>query len=305
MDGTLTALQAVSRWWFAPAAASRIAWVRFFVYLLVIYDIFALTQGVIGNARLPAEMYQPVMAARKLHLATPTGALAESLRWVLVAACLVAMSSRLPRISGAVVAVAFTWWQLVNMSYGKVDHDHFALLVAVWVLPTAGRARFRDDTPSDKATWALRCIQVAAISTYSLAAWAKIRESGWGWASGATFYWALERRGTPLGRWLMDHPDLLRFGQWVVFVGELLSPVILLLRRWWLFFAIAFWLGFHLFTYLAIEIHFLPTVVCLTAFVPWEVVRRRTAELGRRIRRASDTAAPTSDSPVAAPAKQA
>lgn len=277
---------AVRRWWFGPVPGSRVAWVRVFVYLFIPYDILFLTQGVLGNAKLPADLYQPVYAARLLHLPTPTSALAEALNWVLLIGAPLAATGRLPRLTGGIVAVAFTWWQLINMSYGKVDHDHFALLAAVWVLPTAGRARFRDDTPSEAAAWTLRCMQVAAISTYALAAWGKVRESGWSWASGATFYWAIERRGTPLGRWFLDHPDLLRFGQWVIFLAELCSPVILFLRRWWLAAALAFWLGFHLFTYLCIGIHFLPTVVCLTAFAPWEKARawvaartaRRTGE---------------------------
>lgn len=294
------ALRSVSRWWFAPVPGSRVAWVRAFVYLFIPYDILFLTQGVLGNAKLPAELYQPVMAARLLHLPTPTSALAETLKWVLLICAPLAATSRMPRVTGTVMAVAFTWWQLINMSYGKIDHDHFALLVAVWVLPTAGRARFRDDTPSDKAMWTLRCMQVAAISTYSLAAWAKIREAGWGWASGATFYWAIERRGTPLGRWFMDYPELLRFGQWVVFLAELLSPVVLFLRRWWLAAALVFWLGFHLFTYLCIEIHFLPTVICLTAFVPWEKAR---AWVGARVRRGSGDAAPAAQAAVLAPGR--
>lgn len=285
MGRAVTAVRAVTRWWFAPVPGSRVAWVRALVYLFIPYDILFLTQGVLGNAKLPADLYQPVFAARLLELPTPTSALAETLKWVMLIGAPLAASGRMPRLTGGVMAVAFTWWQLINMSYGKIDHDHFALLVAVWVLPTAGRARFRDDSPSEAAAWTLRCMQVAAVATYALAAWAKVRIGSWKWASGATFYWAVERRGTPLGRWFLDHPELLRFGQWVVFVGELLAPVMLFLRRWWLAAALVFWLGFHLFTYLCIEIHFLPTVICLTAFVPWERVRvrprSRTGDQGR------------------------
>ncbi|MCF2529016.1 hypothetical protein [Yinghuangia soli] len=273
---------AVRRWWFAPVPGSRIAWVRALVYLFVPYDILVITQDVKGTAALPGEFYQPTMLARWLHLPTPTPGIADTLQWVLLIAAPLAATGRFHRSLGFLVAGAFTWWQLINMGYGKVDHDHFALVIAVWVLPTAGRARFRDDTPSEAATWTLRCMQVAAISTYSLAAWAKIRESGWGWASGATLLWAIERRGTPFGKWFLDHPDLLRLSQWVVFFAELCSPAILFLRRWWLAAALVFWLGFHLMTWLLVGIHFLPTVICLTAFVPWEKFRAGLGGLARR-----------------------
>ncbi|MGW0665050.1 hypothetical protein [Streptodolium elevatio] len=284
------AAKAVRRWWFDPVPGSRLAWVRALVYLFVPYDILVITQDVKGTAALPAEFYQPTMVARWLHLPTPTTGIADTLQWILLIAAPLAATGRFHRSLGLVVAGAFTWWQLINMGYGKVDHDHFAIVIAVWVLPTAGKARFRDDTPSEAAAWTLRCMQVAAISTYSLAAWAKIREAGWGWASGATFYWAIERRGTPFGKWFLDHPELLRFGQWVIFLAELCAPVILFLRRWWLAAGLVFWLGFHLATWLSIGIHFLPTIICLTAFVPWEKVGTRLSGL-RGSRRREDAQA--------------
>ncbi|MDI2132699.1 hypothetical protein [Yinghuangia seranimata] len=288
------------RWWFEPVAGSRIAWVRALVYLFIPFDILVVTQDVKGTAALPGNLYQPVLFARLLHLPTPTPGIADTLQWVLLIAAPLAATGRFHRVLGVVVAAAFSWWQLINMSYGKVDHDHFAIMMAVWLLPTAGRARFRDDTPSEAAGWTLRCMQIAAISTYSLAAWAKVKESGWGWASGATFTWAIERRGTPLGHWFLNHPDLLRFGQWVVFVAEVLSPVILFLRRWWLAAALVFWLGFHLFTWLCIGIHFLPTIITLTAFVPWE--RARATVEGRFAGRRAARPARTESIPAEQPA---
>ncbi len=41
----------------------------------------------------------------------------------------------LPRLAGAVVAVGYTEWTFVAMSYSKIDHDRFALLVALWCCP--------------------------------------------------------------------------------------------------------------------------------------------------------------------------
>jgi len=47
---------------------------------------------------------------------------------------------------------------------------------------------------------------------------------------------------------------------------------VLWLRGRWLYLAIATFCGFHLLTFAALGIHFLPTVVCWAAFLPLERV---------------------------------
>ena len=49
---------------------------------------------------------------------------------------------------GAACFCSICEWMVISFSYGKVDHDRFAFLVALAVLPTAGRAALRDMTPS-------------------------------------------------------------------------------------------------------------------------------------------------------------
>src|SRR5215212_910198 len=72
------------------------------------------------------------------------------------------------------------------MSYGKVDHDHLALVVALWVLPTVGviADRWRSVERSAQAGWALKCIQISVIFTYFLSALTKIRSGGWALPAG-------------------------------------------------------------------------------------------------------------------------
>jgi hypothetical protein len=281
--------RAAGRWWYPSVPVSRIAWIRLFVYLFVLYDITALTKGTMGNAHLPASLYQPVWLADTLQLPVPTPELAETLRMVMFIGAPIAALGILPRLSGTVMAVAFTWWEFVYMSYGKIDHDHFAITITLWLLPTVGRARFWDTHSDERAGWVIRCMQMSVVLSYFFAAWAKIRESGFRWVTGATFYWAIERRGTSFARSLQDYPWLLQVGQWVMMIAELLAPVMLFLRRWWLLAAALFWLGFHLMTYLSIEIHFLPTVICFTAFVPWEKVNAVLVAGYRRVRPAPVT----------------
>ena len=73
-----------------------------------------------------------------MHLPPPSVPLTTTLYVVVLVASLVAAANRLPRVAGWVVAAGFTWWTAIGMSYGKVDHDHLALVVALWVMPTAG-----------------------------------------------------------------------------------------------------------------------------------------------------------------------
>jgi hypothetical protein len=128
----------------------------------------------------------------------------------------------------------------------------------------------------------LRAVQIAVVATYTLSVWGKISHGGWNWPTGATFYWAVERRGTFLGEHLVDHPDLLVASQWVVIVAEALAPVVFLVRGRARLAVIGFYLGFHLVTYLTISIHFLPLVICWLAFAPLE--RVADALRGRSLR---------------------
>ncbi len=92
------------------------------------------------------------------------------------------------------------------MSYGKVDHDRFAFLVALFVLPSVGRAPLRSRERTEAAGWALTMVALAVVATYALAAVAKIRFGGWDWVDGATLTRAVLRRSTPLSEPLLDVP---------------------------------------------------------------------------------------------------
>jgi len=279
----------VRRWWFSPEPLARIAVLRTVVYLFVVYDMIMLVNDVVPKGHAPAGLYQPTLIPRLLEVPPPNPALVQALQAVLLVATLVAATGRLPRVAGWTVAVAFLYWLFIDMSYGKIDHDHFALVVTLFVLPTVGRAGYRSRTRSEAAGWALRCIQVAVVATYFLSACAKMRWGTWDWPNGATFYWAMSRRGTALGQLLMNEaPWMLLVGQWVVLVAEFSSVAILFARGRWRLFGALFFMGFHLLTYLTIGIHFLPTVVCWLAFCPLErlplLAGRRLAHLRARLR---------------------
>jgi len=280
--------------WFTPAIAmARIAWLRTILYLFVILDMHAFVRDTRDKGEHPG-LYEPLLLARILDLPRPSVANTTVLYVVLIVACLIGATNHFPRIAGWVVAAAFTWWVLIGMSDGKVDHDHLALVIALWVLPTVGRARYGDQTRSEAAGWAIRCIQICVIATYFLSAVAKLRSAGWAltWPGSAVLTWAIVRRPHPVGEWLLHYPWILHVMQWVGIIGEFLSPVILWLRGRWQLFGALFFIGFHAANTAILLIHFLPTVVCWLAFAPLEriVPWFRSRRSDRDAREAEDQA---------------
>jgi len=256
----------------APALPqARVAWLRRVVYAFVWLDVLWIVTDPIPHGDVPPSLYRGLVVRSFLHLPPPSHTYVRVLLVVILLSSAVAATGRLPRLAGWLCAVAMLDWVSNAFAYSKVDHDHFALIVALFVLPTAGRARVGDvDLGSQAAGWAVRMVQVGAVCIYFLSAWAKMRFGGPGWASGATLIWALTRRPNGIGPWVGSHPALTHALQWTVLVAEFSSPVLLWLRGRALYAALLFWAGFHLSTYLMLKIHFLPLVVCLLSFLPLE-----------------------------------
>jgi hypothetical protein len=267
---------AAARWWFRPVPLARIAVFRVIAYLFIPVDVFLTTSWVRAHANVPTEWYDPLFVGRLLHLPTPTATVVDAVQWALVLAALAAATGRAPRLLGTAVFLLYAEWMVIAMSYGKVDHDRIAFLVALAVLPTIGRARFRDRRRSEAAGWAMAAVFVAVMLTYFLAAWAKIRFGGWDWPTGATLTRAVVRRGTVLSEWTLDVPYLLPAAQWLMIGFELAAPLMLLVRsdraRIRL---VLFLVGFHLMVFAGVGIIFLPHCVAILSILPWERLTER------------------------------
>jgi hypothetical protein len=274
----------VLRWLFRPGPVGRVAVLRVLVYLYVPIDLLTRTAQVVPHAYGSAALYDPVYLLATLHQPSPEPWLVQTLRVVIIVAALTAAAGMLPRLAGWVVALAYLDWACLAMSYGKVDHDHLGLLVALFVLPTAGRARLGTTERTEAAGWALRCIELAVVATYFLSAYAKeVRFGGAHWVLGATFAWAVIRRGSSPVKLLLHHPLVLVAAQIGLFAMEASTPVLLVLGRRARMIGVAMLLSFHLVTWASIGINFAPLVVCLGVFLPLEDIpglmarRRRTA----------------------------
>ena len=260
------------RWFMPEVPLARVAVFRVFIYLFIIIDVLTISGDVIAHGWTP-EFYQPLWLARFLHIPAVSVLGAQILLTLIIVFSLLAAAGILQRLSGWAVALSFGAWMFYTQGYGYVAHDHMALVIAAFVLPTIGTARFRDvGTASARAGWALRMVQIAVVLTYFYSVVMKWIASGniTHWANGAVIIWALMRRGAEWSKPFLEMPGLLIAAQWATLVFEFLSPVVLFLKRKWLYGAVAFFFLFHLMTYLALGIHFLPTVICWAAFLPLE-----------------------------------
>ncbi|WP_255510939.1 HTTM domain-containing protein [Micromonospora sp. WP24] len=261
------------RWLTEPVPRGRLAAFRTVIYLFVAADLVFFTPWVRTRVSVPGELYQPLLAGRLLHLPTPTPELVAVIFWALLGLALLAATGRAPRLLGWSVFALYLEWMIVAMSYGKVDHDRFGLLVALAVLPTVGRARHGDPTRSEAAGWALRVTQIAVVCTYFLAAWAKLRFGGPDWLTGSVLARAIIRRGTELADLIAQVPYLLIVAQFGIIAFELASPVVFLLPARWRSLTVGFFYSFHLVTFATITISFAPHLAAMTAFLPLERVR--------------------------------
>lgn len=271
MAGFLTR---VGGWLTEPVPRGRVAAFRTLVYLFVAADLVIFTPWVRTHADVPGELYQPLFIGRLLPLPTPTSPLVHTVFWVLLGLSLVAATGRAPRALGWPVFLLYFEWMIIAMSYGKVDHDRFGLLVALAVLPTAGRARHGDRVLTEAGGWALRVTQLAVICTYFLAAWAKLRFGGIDWVTSSVLARAIIRRGTELADAIGSVPGLLIAAQLGIMLFELGSPLVFLLRERWRYAAIGFFYLFHAVTVATITISFAPHLVAMASFLPLERVIR-------------------------------
>ncbi|PRZ38572.1 hypothetical protein CLV47_12039 [Antricoccus suffuscus] len=277
MDETVTTPRrsAFTQWFVSPVALHRVAVIRVIAYLFILVDVFLTTSWVALKAYAPTALYHPLVIGDLFHLPTPTYLYVTILKWVLVVSALVAATAWKPRLTGTIVAVAYLLWMIVAMSYGKVDHDRFAFLVLLAVLPTVGPAKFGDVRRSERAGWAMQMVFISVMLTYFLASIAKIRFGGWDWATGATITRAVLRRGTDLVDWTVNVPGLLILAQFAMVILETLSPLMLLCRspraR---IILVAGLLAFHIGTFASITIIFLPHCVAILSILPWETFRR-------------------------------
>ena len=93
----------------APALPlARVAWLRVVIYLYVVFDVLVVVRDPIAHGAVPVELYHPVIARELLGFPAPSPGYVQVLRAVLIASALIAATGRLPRLAGAVCAIAMS-----------------------------------------------------------------------------------------------------------------------------------------------------------------------------------------------------
>ncbi|MEV0136471.1 MFS transporter permease [Dactylosporangium sp. NPDC050688] len=285
-----TAIRPVAKlrgWLFEPVPKGRIAAFRTLIYVFVVLDVVFFSAWIKHHGDLPGNLYQPLVIGRILPLPTPTPLVVGAIYWALIPLSLAAATGRAHRLLGWSVFVLYFEWMIIAMSYGKIDHDRFGLLVALAVLPAAGRARHGDKELTEAGGWALRLTQIGVICTYFLASIAKLRFGGFAWLTGATLTRSFIRRGTALAHWLLGIPGFTTVSQIGIVGFELFSPLVFVVRPKLRYAMVAGFYAFHVLTFSLITISFIPHQVAMVSFLPLEKVTpvvwaRRLLGRGRR-----------------------
>ncbi|GAA3289823.1 MFS transporter permease [Dactylosporangium vinaceum] len=265
--------QRFTSWLFAPVPKARIAAFRTLVYLFIPLDLIFFSAWIKSHGNLPGNLYQPLVVGRLLHLPTPTHLLVNAIFYALIPLSLLAATGRAHRLLGWTVFALYFEWMVIAMSYGKIDHDRYSILVALAVLPTAGRARHGDQTPTEAGGFALRATQVAVVATYFLASISKFRYGGLAWLTGATLTRSFIRRGTALAQWLLKIPGFTTASQFGIVGFELFSPIVFFVKPKWRYAVVAGFYLFHLMTVSLITISFIPHQIAMTSFLPLEKIQ--------------------------------
>ncbi len=267
------------RFWFTAVPAARAEVFRRLTAAFVVLDVVFIHSFLNQHGSDDTDLYQPLLIGRVLPLPVPTDLVVLTVAGVVVGCAGLTLAGRANRLVGVALAAGYLQWLIIDFSYGKVDHDRFPIVLALFALASVRPSTLDDRRASLTAGWALRCVQVAVVSVYFLSAVAKVRYGGWLWANSATLTQALVRRGTSFGRTLLDTPSVLVAAQWLAIAFEVASP--LMLRRGRVGIAmVSIAIGFHLVTWSMLTIGFYPQLLCVTAFFPLE--RLATGRTGAR-----------------------
>lgn len=257
-------MNALSRWFFAPAPVTRLATVRLLVgayatvYLLVRAPVMA------DFTRLAASSFAPVSVVRVLGAPLPAWLVLSLYLACIFAAGAVAVGYRF-RVSGPAFALLCLWVTSYRNSWGMVFHtDNLLTLHALCLAcaPEAGDAltitRPEHTSASDgtRYGWPLKVLSAITVVTYVLAGIAKLKNSGLAWMDGEILrnyiaYDAVRKLSvgsvySPLGAWLVQYAWPFPIVGVLTMLLELGAPLALLGRRpaiVWVVLALAFHWG--------------------------------------------------------------
>ncbi|MEO6773167.1 MAG: HTTM domain-containing protein [Kofleriaceae bacterium] len=295
----------LSKWWFAPAPAERLAALRIAIGAYATIYVAARSGELIASAQLHRGSFAPVGVARILRAPLPPW-LAIAIAAACVALMLAFTLGIAYRVVAPVAAVALLWTLTYRNAWGQVFHTEDLVVLHVLALActpaadawTLGRTRTTTNRgdPRDYG-WAIRLLVALTAATYLLAGIAKLRLAGMAWLDGEQlrnqiavdnarellFGAAPSRLAVPL----LAHPSWFTAFSVGTLVIELGAPLVFLHRRLAHAWAITAW-AFHAGVLVLMHIVFpypLLGFAFLPLFEPERIARRVAAGLARGMRR--------------------
>ena len=180
---TTASPSAWDRFWFRPVPAARAEVFRRLCAGFVALDLLVIHSFLGQHGSDDAELYQPLLVGRVLPLPVPTDLVVWTVAFVVLGCSALTLTGRANRLVGVALALGYLQWLIIDFSYGKVDHDRFPIVLALFVLASLRPTSMHDRRSSTTAGWALRSVQVGVVSVYFLSAVAKVRY-GFGGGSG-------------------------------------------------------------------------------------------------------------------------
>lgn len=306
-------LSAFDRYWYAPAPAERLAWLRALVggyalvYLIVRYP--ALT----AVTRFHAAEFEPTGPVALLGSPLPP-ALVHAVAVLAVVAGAAFVAGVRYRLSAPLFALSFLWVTSYRSSFGMKFHTENLValhLLLLAVAPAADalsfdarRRRAPAPEPHGRYGWVIRAMCAVTVVTYVLAGVAKLKLAGTEWVTGDVIraqiaYDNLRKielgsLHSPLGAALVRASWPFPFLAWTTMALELGAPIALFggrLARVWVFVAFAFHVG--VLALMAIAFPYQLSFIAYLSF--FEVERAQRSRFYRRLRAAVGRLAPALD----------
>ncbi|NVB84098.1 MAG: HTTM domain-containing protein [Kofleriaceae bacterium] len=267
-------MNALARWWFAPAPAQRLAALRILIGGYALVYVVGRLPEIATLSRYGASQFRPVGVVRLLDAPLPPGiAIAIATATCLLLAAFVAGAYY--RISGPLAAAALLWTITYRNVWGMLFHTENLMVLHVLVLacvPAADvwsiDARRRGGEPRVASAgygWAIKLLVLLTAATYVLAGIAKLRIAGVGWIDGELLRNQIAvdnlRKSlfgdsiAPLVHLVLDHPAPLVVFSVMTLTLELGAPLALIHRRIGYAWALGAW-GFHVGVVLLMNIWF-------------------------------------------------
>ena len=250
----------LDEWLLASAPAERLAALRILIGGFVLVYVVANVTEFSRIAAQPSSPFEPVGVAGVL-----TSPVDGAFVWALFVALLISgvafVAGAAFRVSGPLFAVFTLIWASYHSSWGQLLHfEHLFTLhllvlaaspaAAAWSFDARRRPKL---SPDVRFGWPIRLLAITTAVTYSLAAVAKIRESGLDWIDGSTLGNHVAYSATridllggldpPLASLVVGRPWLVAPMATVALVIELLAPVALIgdrARNVWVVLALLF-----------------------------------------------------------------